>query len=150
MKLDHRLGKRQSKPGTLMFAVVSRARAVKRLDHQRNFLGPHADTSVADANSQPRIVELTGDGYPAAGGGELDRIADEVDKYLLEFDRIGFQYRPSRWRSLDEELDLGRLGHRTQHCKALAEQGARLGGDLLDFELSCFDLRKIEHFFDQG
>src|SRR5215469_9265632 len=150
MKLDYRLRKRQSEPGTLMFAVVSRARAVKRLDHQRDFLGPHPDTGVADANLQRGIVKLGGDGYPAGRGGELDRIAEKVHKDLFELDRIALQFGPGRWSPVDDDLDLGRLGHRTQHHKALCEQGARPDRDPLDLKLSCLYLRKIEHLFHQG
>ena len=100
MKLDDSLSKRQSESGTLMFAIVGRGRAVKRLHHQRNFLGPHPNTGVADPNSQPDVFGLTGDGNLSARRGKLDRIAENVDKYLFELDRITIQYWPSRWRSI--------------------------------------------------
>src|SRR5262249_11370275 len=112
--------------------------------------GPHSDTSVADQDSQPAIVGRTGYGNLSVCRGKLDRIAENVDKYLLELDRITVQYRPSRWRSFYRDLDLGRFCRRAQHHKALVEQDARLGGDPLDFELSSFDFRQIEHFLDQG
>ena len=96
MKLDHRLRKRQSEPGTLMFGIIGRGRAIKRLHYQRYFLGPHADTGVANPNSQRVVVDLTGYGDLPSCVGELDRIAEKVDKYLLELDWIALQFGSSR------------------------------------------------------
>ena len=149
MKLDHRLGKRQSEPGTLMLGIISRGRAIEGLHYQRNFLGPHADAGVGDPNSQPDVVDLAGYGNPPARGGELDGIAEEVDKYLFELDRIPLQYRPSRRGSVDGYRDLGRFCRWAQHHEALGEQGARLGRDPFDLQLSRLDLRKIEDFLDR-
>src|SRR6516225_3315101 len=150
MKLDHCLRKRQSEPGALMLGIIGRGSTIKRLHYQRDFLGPHADAGVADPNSQESVGNLTGDSNLAARGGELDRIAEKVDKYLFELDRITSQYGPSRWGSGYDHLDLGCFCRWAQHHKTLGEQGAGLGRDTLDLELPRFHLRKIEHFLDQG
>src|SRR5215471_10598771 len=122
MKLDHRLREGQSEPGTLMLAVVSRARAVKGLDHQRNFLRSHPDTGVADPNSQPDIVCITEYHNVPPRGGKLNCIAQNINKYLFELDRIAVQYRPTRWRPVHVDLDLGRFRRSAKHHEALIKQ----------------------------
>src|SRR5271166_456474 len=114
-----------------MLGIIGRGRAIKRLHHQRDFLGPHADAGVANPNSQRDVVGLTGYGNLPARGGELDRIAEKIDKHLLELDRITSQYGPSRWDAVDHDLDFGGSRRRAQHHEALSEQGARLGESLV-------------------
>src|SRR5262249_47178863 len=82
--------------------------------------------------------------------GKFDSIADKVDKHLLELDRIGLEGGPGRRASFNDDLDLCRFRHRTQHYEAFGEQRSREGRCTFNLELSRFDLRKIEHFFDES
>src|SRR5438046_2322706 len=103
MKLCHRFGKRQSQSGARMLGIIGRAGSVERLHDQWDILRLHADPSVADPEPQPRLADLTRNGDLAARRRKLDRVADQVDEYLFELERIGLEDRPGRRVSFDAD-----------------------------------------------
>src|SRR6185503_1618447 len=96
-------------PRALMLAVENRIDPIKRLQHQRNILGTNAHSGISDADAQTRRLNPARDGNAPARGGEFYAVADQVDEYLLQLDRIGVEHWPGRWVPFDDHLDLGVL-----------------------------------------
>src|ERR1700741_1744773 len=94
MQVDDGLRKRQPETGPLMRAVEHRIYAVERLHHQRDVLGPDANSGIPDANMQRVLVDFARYRDAPLGRCELYRVADQVDEHLLQFNRVAFENRP--------------------------------------------------------
>src|SRR3954447_13240838 len=103
VQIDDGLRKRQPEPSPLMRAVEHRIYAVERLYHQRDILGPDANSGIPDANTQRGLVDFARYRDAPPCRCELYRVADQIDEHLFQFDRVAFKHRPVRRITVDND-----------------------------------------------
>src|SRR5205823_13226970 len=115
VQVDDGFRKRQPETSPLMRAVEHRIYAIERLYHQRDVLAPDANSGIPDANIERGVVDFARYRDAPPCRRELYRVANQVDKNLLQFDRVAFEHRPVLRITIDNDFDCGRRRSRLQH-----------------------------------
>ncbi len=113
-------------------------------------LEAHAHAAAETSVDQLRIRDdLRGDrDADAALGGELDRVADEVDEDLAEFAAVGDDLAGQGGPRREGEGDAFFLRLEGEHLVHRLEEGEELEGLVVPLHLSGLDLREVEDLVD--
>ena len=76
---------------------------------------------------------------------EFQGIADEIDHYLAETDRVSHEIVGHLRRHVASQLEALLVGGRRQRVKRIAQLIAQTEGSAIEFQLAGFDLREIEN-----
>ena len=113
-------------------------------------LGRDADAGVAHQEA-----DLVGpdawldDQRHAAGRGELDRVAGEVEQHLPQPRGVADHFGRQPLVDIGGDLDLPRLGPRRQQFGDVLDQGAQHERPLFEVDLAGLDLGVIQQLLDQ-
>ena len=147
-------GDRQAQAGT---AKLPRGRAVglrERLEQPCLHLWRHPDPAVGhrDHEAPGRIVRSPGlkPHTDLAGGGELDRIANQVGDHLPQAQGVAHDRRRQLVSHRKMQPQSLRLGTRFEQRDRLADRIRRVESDLLQVELAGLDFREIQNVVDDA
>src|SRR5690606_29212169 len=151
-RLDDALRDGQPQPGT---AVAAGATAFGLLELTENALDVRLlepRPGVVDGNRQlrpfPEFLDADLD-QNAADLGELDGVADQVEKHLAQTSRVENRLFRDLRRDVAAESDIAGVRTGRHQLDRVLDQLAERCLLRLEFELSRLDLRKVEEVLDQ-
>ena len=148
------LADRQAQSGAAEFAGGRGLGLLERPEKAVDLRGGHADARIDDLVHEPRLqsvaVGQADDDPHAAGFGELDGVADQVQQDLPQAGRIGrygFGQRSGEFQFQTKPLAACPHPHQRNH---FGRDRRRRTGLPLDLEFSGLDLREVEDVVDDG
>ena len=146
---DDRLrdGQPQAEPAVAMLA--GDVALLEGLENIRQRFGADADAGILDADEDPILdVVARAHGDAPAGGGEFERVLDQVPKDLLEPRGIGQRMMPRRFEHEDDAHLLAEPVA-TDDLGGVLEELVQVGSHRRDGQLAAADARDVEQVVDQ-
>ena len=127
---------------------------MERLKQTGLLLGAHADARVADLKAQPQSVVATRRHFDGddnlADGGELDRVAGQIEQNLAESQRIADQAVGGLGSLRQQNFQAFFLGLEADDIEQIGHDLAQIELDVLQRQLARLDLRKIENVVEDA
>ncbi len=148
MQLDELLGQGQTKSCPFALVLIVAAHLAKLLEDPGLVLGGDADAGVSDRDFHCAITLSGVNSNPSSLRGELHRIGQQIEKYLLDLALVADK--------LAKALVHGNIECDAVPCRALAHKGARvvyrqreIKRSQLQLHAAGLDFGEIEYLIDQ-
>ncbi len=148
--LDDALGDAQAKSGA---AIASGDALVGLLEFAEDpGLGFRRDADAGVAHQETDFIGpdagLDDQGH-AAGRGELDGVAGEIEQHLPQSRRVADHFHRQPLVDIGRDLEFSRLRPRRQQFGDVLDQGGQRKRAMFEIDLAGFDLGIIQKFLDQ-
>ena len=149
MQLHELLGEGQAQPRPLLSPGVVQADLTELLEDGRLVLGRDADPRVGDGDGEAAVGRRRAEANPAALGGELHRIGEEVHQDLLDFPLVRDDVAQPLVHGLGERDP---VSHRPppHQGQDIVQGGRQMEPPELQLEPSGLHLGQVEDVVDQG
>ena len=147
--LDQGLGQRKA-DGRTVGGLLGRRQVAERLQGSRDFIVVEPGTGIADPQYHfAQIGQRRGNDDLAAGIGEVDRVADQIERDLPQRAGVG-DHRRQRMRKRGADDDALAVGLRLHHRDAALDQIVEVLVGKGEVEPAGLDPRQLEQIVDDG
>ena len=148
-QLGQAAGNGEAKAGAAELAVGAGVGLLETVEERGLGAFGHADAGVVHLAAQlaRRAADVAHPHFHAAGVGELDGVADDVEQALAQADRV--DVRPARLLGGGAHVEVLGVGLGLQQGHDAGHHGDRIRGRRRHLQLAGFHLGEVEHVIDQ-